>query len=669
MSIYDRIIAYLKEHGFSQLLTYEKFTILPPDRRRGLFVHVMPGREHFCVCQIPQVVQSGSRDVGSEAFAFLSVREGGIDALELKHEAGLRALGADLVEYEATLAIQPRAEGEEEEESDSDDSDDVDNPDSEDEASEQEFDYSDWSHELALIDESRPERVGQGDKLPFLRSIEALQKHPIYTQDLLDALSVYVARCIPEGFGSHGRLWAVTTMDPLIKGVDDPALLHVLVNGFSGFVAVAPGKDSSQTPLLILLTVADGEIDGHDFKALESVKGFQYLKSEEAASELGVSSIGVSSAESFFSLFEIPGVIRAARIAALRLMEQKPSRKRPQPASNLALLDLLASRPRHESLVSQLSGSEDDYFADDSLDPAWIPDDVFSSIISDLAMSALERGDHARLVRAMNRSLFRKTWTKRGSSLTVISSINDSQSPHVAAYPLVMELTKCYLPEMVAEAVKMACHLAPAVEGKEFEAPLSFLRQLNGRLEVLAQQFEEDSDLNNEYTMEGAVFAGVFFTCDPQIMGMLESAWHRLSRQAQIQVFKLRLFSSATPALIDFTLARLKEIADSDDNLCGEMVLFLQDLPEMGTLPIIEDKLFWFNEPDKEFLYAENISEDAQGEITYAEYLKQNKELFDDIAALENSPKLMPDLIRAWRKLNQADLERRKAEQEAEEQE
>ena len=676
MSIYEKVLAYLREHGFSRQLTYENFTILPPDRRRGLFVHVMPGQQHFCVCQLAQVVKSGGTDIGSESFAFLSVREGDIDALELRHEAGLRAIGAELVEYEATLAVQPVAEDDDDEVEGGETDESEDGADETDDASEEEeletpeFDADSWSHALASVDATWPERIPESERLPYLKAFTQLTAHKLYKPELLDAVAVHVARCVPEGFASHGRVWAVSAMNLLTKGFDDVALLGVQINGFSSLELVATASGSGQSPLLVLLTIQDGRIDEVDMKALKAVEGFQFLKASPEAEELGFVCIGVPSLEALAKVMRIPGVIYAARLASIRMTEQKPSKKRPQPSSNLAVLDAISARPRPAALGVKRSDEIQDYVSDRNLDACWLPDEAYGSYMTDLAYLAVTGDPEAlrHLVCESNRTAYRDNWALRLASWSVTVVLESKTEDKAQAYQNMQALLESKTPEMVAMAVLFSCKLAPAVDGKPFATPLSFLRTINGRLDLLSLNNEDELDANMDHNREGAVFMGVLSTCDFQVMPMLESAWHRLSRQAQIAVFELRPFAVSF-AYVDFVLARLREVADSDDRLCGTIIRHLQALPVIQSLPVIDDRLFWFNEPQKENLYATYDSEHAKEDASYAEYLRDNREIFDEIAAIENKPRLMPELIREWRQLNKADLERRRAEAAAAEEE
>lgn len=668
MTIYDKVLAYLKEHNFSQVLTYEQFTILPSDRRRGLFVHIMPGREHFCVCQLAQVVQSGDKSVGSEVFAFLSVRDGKIDPLELRHEAGLRALGAELVEYEATLAVQPSSvEDEEENIAPEDIEDDGESDDDEDGESGETVDWDDWSHNLSFAHESWPVRIADVEKLPYLNSLNQLQGHPLFRTELLDAVAVHVSTCVPEGFDSHGRVWALSSMNKLTKGFEDVSLLGVHINGYSFLNIVATASGSGEPPLLILLTVMDGRMDEVDAAELEKVQGFKFLKSSPEGEDLGFGCIGLPSLDALALALKIPGVIWAARLAAIRMNEQKTSKKRPQPSSNLAVLDLIASRSRPSVLDGKYLDAASDYLGDAELDSAWLPDGEYPEFLSALAASAAQ-GDQAaldRLLRESNRTFYRASWSRRLSVILTSDAIRDQAPDSSATYAIATKLLKTKMPDLLARAVLFCCHLAPPVEGKSFETPLSFLRTINGRIELLAQHHDVDVDMDRSHNLEGAVFAGVLFTADIQITPMLESAWTRLSRQAQIAAFELRP-NAVSFAYLDFVLARLREVADTDDSLCGEIILHLRALPNLATIPAIDDRLFWFNDPEKEFLYAENVGEDAREEMCYAEYVRENRELFDEIAMIENKPRMMPDLIKEWRQFSRADLERRKAEAESE---
>ena len=290
-------------------------------RREGMFVHALPGGREFYLAGSTDVAARILRDIADEAelggTAFLQGEMALLAHIETQVLALLRRRGARV-----RGVLRPSPAG--------------------------------WQPDLHRLVPwlSRPGDVF--DRPPPPRSAEelarfddrmaALRAHPRFDERLLDLLSAYIRRCLPDPAATEGVFWSLTCLTRAYR--DDPAsltLARLSVRRPEVLTVIPAGKGSPRGAATVAFTVAEDALEEASpflFGACDATMyegGFRTADFPHARVEVGTYADARR-------LLRDPAFVKACRLANLRLMRAGPLHPHVAAAHNHRLVQAALSR-------------------------------------------------------------------------------------------------------------------------------------------------------------------------------------------------------------------------------------------------------------------------------------------------------------------------------------
>lgn len=290
--------------------------------REGLFVHVLPGGRDFYLGTSLDVGQRILRDLADEAdVAATAFLQGDMALLAwaeadvLRHLRRMRAnvLGILRPPVGAWQLDLPR--------------------------------LAKWAADPRAIFDAPPPPRDLAELARFDDRMAELRAHPRFDDRLLDLLSAYIRRCLPDPADTEGVFWSMTCLTQAYAGDPDKRTLARLSVRRPAMLTVLPAATGSpKGEAEIHLTFAPEVIEPADFIRIHAVPTIGYVEQPYRTADFLHLQAVVGSYQDARRLLRIPAFIRAVRLANLRLLRAGPLHPHVAAAHNHRLVQAALSR-------------------------------------------------------------------------------------------------------------------------------------------------------------------------------------------------------------------------------------------------------------------------------------------------------------------------------------
>ena len=606
MSIIDAIRPVLIDCGFSEICRtadlMDEIRQRTGEDRRGIYVHLAKDASGF------RVRSTEDEDIATEEYWMSAFAANAGDSnehmtlrdscIELMAGFGLENLDAEKIDDKVTNA-----------------------------------DRYDWLACLGVIHEFWPQRAPVGQILSSQGAFLKLKAHPLYNDEMLDAVAEFVLKCIYGGFTTHDTEWKIEVMSPRTESDDETTLLRIYnINGLTLFEIIANDHEESAaaealdeeeresdeslhawTPLSVRVMIANASDFSADIEALNNLPNSTVSDPWNS---------GTYSRRSFGDMdtlrkgLDNVALIYGARRASIELFGNVEDEQSQTAESNHAVIDAIAQRARPKSCAPREEANVQAILANTKLDSIWVSDAEFGDLLDGLALAAVNKDSedsierlkwHSWRVIYRNRDIVRMAGHR--ACLRIKELANRGQEWAECLDALLDSATF----ELVTIATTFRCHLAKDTDGDILNPTFEMLRRIDGRLFLAKSAKKVDLNEDTSKNIDAAYFAGVLHTADRQVLPMLDAAWPRLSTQAQIAVFETFPFV-LSHLHVNFLFLRLKDAFLNPTNECHEnlrttLAWHAQVLPVQAGGAEILDYRFCFGEPEKPHLVGTSLDQ------------------------------------------------------------
>jgi len=634
MATLQKIQQVLEKRGFGSFRPsaelMDELEQLGKGGRRGIYVHVLHGGQHFYVGLSVDVRSRYLQHLETygeiEHSAFLPVPTADLAPIEMEHIALLRDMGATLLNV-----LQP----------------------SEDMTSEEVAEMFDAEKQQAWLDDmtayySSGPRDYDPNELPrFAKRYADLLAHKNYSEELIDILSYFIRSFIPTPDKSEGYLWTLNCLTNAFQKHSATALFRISVHRPEVLTVVVNDKDPDMQPFFFMFTVAKGDLAETDLDALDDIPDISLDEIDFKTAKFEHFRINAYTLDAVWRLFANPAFVRAMKRCVYELMRSGQTPKNFSQSHCLPLCAQVMSRkpgiPQRVGTAGRASLAE--VLADPQLDSVWIGHKDYSSLLVELFTRSVKglAGSSDALLAHVNRCTYRPRGCMNGIAVDLLVQARKMRPffPDVwrAFYPLLVSSS----PVISAGASLSVCSFRPVPTSDPLLAVRDLLGLIKGAPTQEAEGMADDEKLADvRFNHEGFILAGVLHTLDERMIPHVKEAWERLTHGAKIQCFETWP-SMASYSYLQFTLERLDE-SHGDEELFVVIIRNLQGLPHETYIHRICEVEFGYGQ-DVDGLPVTVVENSGS---TYAEYAKNSLKALKAIAKKETKPKLVPDLIKTW---------------------
>lgn len=290
--------------------------------REGLFVHALPGGREFHLGASTDVGARILRDIADEADIDATAFLPGDMPLLANAEIGvLRHLRAMRAKVRGTLLEPP----------------------------------GDWRLDLprlvrwvrdreALFDAPPPRRPA-AELRRFDARMRALRAHPRFDERLLDLLSAYVRRCLPDPAQTEGIFWSMTCLTQAYTHPPEPrTLARISVRRPAVLTVLPAAEDEAEDAAEIHLLIAPEALSSSELRRVNATPGLSADAGVYRTADFPHCLVNIPSYSAARRLLRIPGFVRACRLANLRLMRAGDLHPHVAAAHNHRLVQAALSR-------------------------------------------------------------------------------------------------------------------------------------------------------------------------------------------------------------------------------------------------------------------------------------------------------------------------------------
>lgn len=290
--------------------------------REGLFVHALPGGREFYLGTSMDVGARILRDIADEAEVERTAFLPGDMSLLADEELGvLRHLRQMRAQVRGTLLEPP----------------------------------GDWRLDLprmlrwlddpeALFD-SPPPRRAAAQLRKFDSRMGELRAHPRFDDRLLDLLSAYVRRCLPDPAQTEGVFWSMTCLTQAYANQPEPRTLARISVRRPAVLTVLPAPEGSPPDEAEISILLASEVMGdRDLRRINTTPGLGVVVDVFRTADFPHTQVVVPTYSAARRLLRIPGFVRGCRLANLRLMRAGDLHPHVAAAHNHRLVQAALSR-------------------------------------------------------------------------------------------------------------------------------------------------------------------------------------------------------------------------------------------------------------------------------------------------------------------------------------
>lgn len=202
-----------------------------------------------------------------------------------------------------------------------------------------------WLDDREALFDSPPPRRAAAQLRKFDARMGELRAHPRFDERLLDLLSAYVRRCLPDPAQTEGVFWSMTCLTQAYANQPEPRTLARISVRRPAVLTVLPadaGDPADEAEISIL--VAPEAIGDADLRRVNATPGLGVLTDVFRTADFPHAQAVVRSYDAARRLLRIPGFVRACRLANLRLMRAGDLHPHVAAAHNHRLVQAALSR-------------------------------------------------------------------------------------------------------------------------------------------------------------------------------------------------------------------------------------------------------------------------------------------------------------------------------------
>jgi len=202
-----------------------------------------------------------------------------------------------------------------------------------------------WLNDREALFDAPPPRRAAAQLRRFDARMRQLREHPRFDDRLLDLLSAYVRRCLPDPARTEGVFWSMTCLTQAYASEPESrTLARISVRRPAVLTVLPAAEDSPADEAEISLLVAPEVLGAADLRRVNATPGLRAPTDVFRTADFPHTQVTVHAYADARRLLRIPGFVRACRLANLRLMRAGDLHPHVAAAHNHRLVQAALSR-------------------------------------------------------------------------------------------------------------------------------------------------------------------------------------------------------------------------------------------------------------------------------------------------------------------------------------
>jgi hypothetical protein len=202
-----------------------------------------------------------------------------------------------------------------------------------------------WLNDREALFDSPPPRRTAAQLRKFDDRMGELRAHPRFDDRLLDLLSAYVRRCLPDPAQTEGVFWSMTCLTQAYANEPESRTLARISVRRPAVLTVLPvDEDSPTEEAKISILLAPEVLGAADLRRINATPGLRAPTEVFRTADFPHTQVTVHTYADARRLLRIPGFVRACRLANLRLMRAGDLHPHVAAAHNHRLVQAALSR-------------------------------------------------------------------------------------------------------------------------------------------------------------------------------------------------------------------------------------------------------------------------------------------------------------------------------------